>query len=103
MKRKQWDDLGCLARDFTWLIEDSKSMMRNIRGLTKFVSKRMRRGQEFTMSQLAKCTAIKNIVDLAIRDADYWIDFVISEDAIQETSEYYAGLVLEAAEIWSQD
>lgn len=102
MKRKTWDDLGCLARDFTFYVENSKTMLRKLHGLAKFVSKRMKQGQEFTISQLAQCAVIKNVVDWAIGEA-YWMDFIIPQEAIQETNEYYAGLVLEVAESMNRD
>ena len=102
MKRKQWEDLRIVARDLTFNVRNSKPMLRKLYGLSKFVSKRMKQGQEFTISQLAHCAVIKNVVDWAIRDAD-WIDFVISPETIQESTEYYAGLVLEVAESINRD
>lgn len=65
MKRKTWDNLGCLARDLTFYVKNSKTMLRKLHGLAKFVSKRMKQGQEFTISQLAQCAVIKNVVDKA--------------------------------------
>ena len=44
MKRKTWDNLGCLARDFTFCVENSKTMLCKLHGLAKFVSKRMKQG-----------------------------------------------------------